>query len=363
MASPVSIGCPLSPAIEDQRTKTFSKNAFKPSLLGATAFDIQRLSNNSTNVDEDEEEVEEELEEDNLINSLKCDAQGDKVNTLISEDTELDVDGTFPSPLVRSAGDTPVVEKTKQTSTFFDTSGDVKTIEKFRVADANELDAFDFDFEGEGTSGPVLEDAFTDNMLISSPAPLAISSEKSVPGSINEEEVRNVIKHLIEMDADNMNMSTKKWMTEIAGHLRLEMLPKEWKGTIKSILMEEATSYTQTETETEIETVPIMDAGLDDDELEDSVGGLTPAKSSPSSLFLDREDGESDSDDNDNDDGNGDSGQDKGTVASLSSTPSSPPKEVKKPAPAEKNEELLVQEKLGAELSEREMKMMDYIDR
>jgi hypothetical protein len=45
MASPVSIGCPLSPAIEEQRTKTFSKNAFKPSLRGATAsFNIQTLS-------------------------------------------------------------------------------------------------------------------------------------------------------------------------------------------------------------------------------------------------------------------------------------------------------------------------------
>lgn len=327
MASPVSIGCPLSPAIQEQRPKTFSKNAFKPSLLGATAFDVQRVSNNDANVYEIEEEQEQEHEQEQVM------------ETDALQDTDVDTSST--SRIEPTARDTPVAEKLNQYVS--EPSAGLNVIEKLTVED--ELDAFEFAFENENVEEEGGADGdFSDNMLLKSPEPLAQSSGHKVPRDekISKDSVRNAIKFLIEMDSDNINLTTKAWMTTIAEHLGVAELPKEWKNSVKSILVEEATSYTQTEAESS----PIIDTDVNVNEL-----ALTPAKSSAvASLFSDHEDSEGDDEEEMKE-------NERKDVTSPATPPSPPKNKVKK------NEELLVQEKLESELSEREAKMLDYIDR
>lgn len=325
MASPVSIGCPLSPAIEDQRTKTFSKNAFKPSLHGATAFDVQELAVNS-----DENDTQEDIDAQSSSTSHESSVERD-VEDDASPGPEMTMEcGTPPTDNGNKAH-----EEASKSSTN-NKSGQKRTPNK---VDENYLDAFEFVFENV----PAVEDTFADNDMISSPMPQLFED-----GDLDESKLRDAIKFLIELDAENMNLSTKHWMQEIATHFGVASLPKQWKGTIRDLLVEEATAYTYTQTETETAH------GDDCEDLEDSVGGLTPVKSKTnegtSELFRDREEADSDDEDDDS--------------AAPPPTPGSPPtpKAVKKAEP-EKNEELQVLEKLQAEMSERDKKMAEYLQR
>lgn len=331
MASPVSIGCPLSPTVQEQRTKTFSKNAFKPSLHGASSLNIDDSSPPCSPTAVLEEN------EDNINN------EGDTLKDNEVESTDiLEESKKVSSPTSPNVGCTPNESTVRLSSS---SSSTPHTSEKSmrRRAEQNDLDAFDFALgndDGSQAGAPIL-DAFADNVLISSPAPVHTLQSND----LNEDLLRSTIKKMIESDGTNIEMSTKNWMTKIAAQYGVEMLPKEWKGSIRDILVEEATTYTQTQTE----IIPAFEIKGNEDESVDSAGEMTPQ--SKSSLFSDREDGDSPRDDDSN---------------ASSPTPTPPPKtkhkESKKPE-AEKNEELLVLEKLDADMSERDLEMMEYLTR
>ena len=321
MSSPVGVNCPLSPGSgsRDQTTKTFSKDSFKASLLGTTAFKIQNR-------------VEEEETEDN--GDISTETEGGDNNSNASAPSPKETGDTNVSPVTSSCETPCMSHKTNDSVRASRCSND-----NSKVSTPNDFDTFEFAFGNGGNSGAILEDAFSDNVLISSPAPTPSDGKVLNEEDMNEEKMRSTIQFLIEMDPENINLSTKSFMSEIANHLGIDTLPKKWKGVIKSLLVEEATSYTQSQTDNS-HSFPNVNSVEDTDDKQPL----------PSPHFEESDDG------SDDDYAAANSSVDQRRVKR---------EEVKEKSSKdnEKNEELLVQEKLDAGLSERAARMLEYIER
>lgn len=337
-SSPVSIGCPLSPVIGIQKTKTFSKDSFKPSLHGATALHVQSSSDPVGSP-----EALSESDSPVSTNSATSTPEGKDHNS--TETDERDEEFVIPGgDVVLSDRNTHVVDTPKKSKKAASSPSDVPLTKESTQSGENDFDTFDFGFGNDesrhgssSSSAPELEDAFADNALISSPMP----NTPLTDDDLNEDQLRSIIKKLIDNDSSNIDMSTKDWMRAISRHYGVDSLPKSWKGTVRDILVDEATTFTQTQTE----AFPLAVAEADDTELEGSVGGHDN-----SSLFSDEED-----------EGHQQGDEDAESEASKPSPPKS--KKSSKVVESEKNEELLVLEKMDAELSERDQKMMEYLMR
>ena len=314
VSSPASALCDsIAVKSQSQQLKTFSKDAFKTSLLGTAAFDSLLRSGAG------EDAVEGCTERGEDINETETAAErspmGYRPSPVSSDETVPSHDTPTPketdnSPENLKSG-SQCVEATSPTSVSI--NGAALPTPKSASSSKNELDAFDFAFDGfEKCSDDVENDMMNNCSNEASPLKEIDSTEE-----IDCESMRSIIRFLIEVDDDNINLSTKAWMAEIAQHLKVKSLPKDWKPTIQSLLLEEASAYTNTQEEKD--SVSLVES--DDDTVEGQSVSSLQLKTSPVSNHSQYE------------------------------------------AKDKKNEELQVMEELQAEKSEREYRMLEFITR
>ena len=238
------------PVIDVPKEKSFSKGSFRPSLVPAAwisastcagSGDVLHTTDTNDDSTESERKTQDVLEGEDSV-------EFGTLSPDVRDQTEEDVAFYFLAN--DSAADTPFREFQKNEflqngstcsmrEDSLNISDDNRTpFTKLQICkDTAEKPTLHHDFMSEleefpEASPPIL--TTTDHSTIQSPVP----TTKRDASSLTAEEVTAGVVALLENDQDMLHFTTKQWMEAVAMHLDVESLPKQWKSTVKDVLLE-----------------------------------------------------------------------------------------------------------------------------